>query len=107
MKIELSDKYILKSNTKCFYIAEKAKHKNSNTGEIEEVEKPVAYYVDFHQMIEGLARMKVLESNATSFAELKADLEKIRAEIQAIRQEFEFTVVKGIKTGATDKRGEA
>ena len=90
MRIELGGKWVLRSNSSEFQLAVKGV-----TEKGEPFENVEYHYCDFDQLLQGLARRKILESKATTFQELRDDLEAVRAEIEAIRKQFEFTVVKG------------
>ena len=94
MRIDLGD-YILKSDSACFYIAVPVKTKNKETGAEETADQGKWFYSDFYQMIEGLARHKLLKSTATSLRELRDDLSKIQWEVAEIRKQFNDTEIKG------------
>ena len=90
MRIELDEKYVLKSDASCFFVCVKRIDKKG-----EPFDDPKFYYSDFHQAIEGFARRKLLASKARTLNGLQADLAKIHAEVAAIREAIYFTVVKG------------
>jgi len=90
LRIELGGKWVLRSNSSEFQLAVKGV-----TEKGEQFENVEYHYCDFDQLLQGLARRKILESKATTFQELRDDLEAVRAEIEAIKKQFEFTVVKG------------
>ena len=95
MVIDCGDGLFLKSNSCCFYLAKEEKKKDGTMGET-----AFAYYSDFHQAIEGLARHKLLKSRARSFDGLKKDMDAILQEVEKIRLFFNDTMVKGEATRA-------
>lgn len=95
MRIDCGNGIFLKSDSCCFALSEERKLKDGTMAD-----KPFAYYTDFPQAIEGLARHKLLASKARSFDGLKKDMDAIRAEIAKVREIFDITVVKGKATRA-------
>ena len=93
MRIDCGNGIYLKSDSCCFSLAEE---KTKKDGAL--FDDPFAYYVDFNQAVEGLARHKLLKSKARSFDGLKKDMDAIRDEVKKIREVFEFTIVKGKAT---------
>lgn len=90
MRIEIDDKYVLKSDSRSFMICTKQLDKDGNS-----CDRADYHYTDFHSAISGLARIKILKSKAVTFAGLNKDLFKIYAEIAKIRAVFADTIVLG------------
>lgn len=88
MLIQLDDIYCLKSSAKSYGIVIKG------VGKVEYI--VVAYYPTLTGALNGYVNMKLRESKATNFKELRKDLEKIHNDILKITNEING-VEKNIK----------
>lgn len=84
MNIHIEGNLYLRSDKKCFYLAEvsKAGEKAKEPGK--EIEKALGYYSTLESAMSGYKKHKLLKSTVTTFDGLKKQLNKIDKKISEI-----------------------